>query len=239
MENHSEYLQKRPGALHHPLTGKIVTLAARTSLEILCRIDKAELVNIPAKGPLIVYSNHTGQVEVPIAFTQMYPRPVTGIAKVETWDGWFLRWIFDLWGIIPIKRGEPDMVAMRKALEALKRGYILGIAPEGTRSSSKALIRAHPGIVSIALHSGAALIPLAHWGGEDFLPNLKRLKRTDFHIRVGEPFQLDPGKERTTKEVRQTMADEMMYRLAALMPERYRGEYSELSQATSHYLKTV
>jgi 1-acyl-sn-glycerol-3-phosphate acyltransferase len=131
------------------------------------------------------------------------------------------------------------MVAMRMALEALKHNYILGIAPEGTRSSSKALMRAHPGIVSIALHSGAALIPLAHWGGEDFLPNLKRFKRTDFHIRVGEPFRLDPGNDRTTKGVRQAMADEMMYRLAALLPERYRGEYMRSELTTERYLKPI
>jgi 1-acyl-sn-glycerol-3-phosphate acyltransferase len=239
MKNITENLKKPRGILYHPLVGKMFTLNARTGLEILYRIDKAELAKIPDKGPLIVYSNHTGQVEVPIAFTQMYPRPVTGIAKVETWDGWFLRWLFDLWGIIPIRRGEPDMVAMRMALEALKHNYILGIAPEGTRSSSKALMRAHPGIVSIALHSGAALIPLAHWGGEDFLPNLKRFKRTDFHIRVGEPFRLDPGNDRTTKEVRQAMADEMMCRLAALLPERYRGEYTQSEPTTERYLKPI
>jgi 1-acyl-sn-glycerol-3-phosphate acyltransferase len=235
----TEYLKKRRGVLYHPLIGKMLTLSTRTGLEILCRIDKAELDKIPDKGPLIVYSNHTGQVEVPIAFTQMYPRPVTGIAKVETWDGWFLNWVFDLWGVIPIRRGEPDMMAMRTALEALKHNYILGIAPEGTRSSSKTLMRAHPGIVSIALHSDAALIPLAHWGGEDFLPNLKRFKRTDFHIRVGEPFRLDPGKDRTTKEVRQAMADEMMCRLAALLPERYRGEYTQSEPTTERYLKPI
>jgi hypothetical protein len=35
------------------------------------------------------------------------------------------------------------------------------------------------------------------------------------------------------------MADEMMYRLAALIPERYRGEYAHLDQATEKYLKSL
>jgi len=212
---------------------------ARTGLELMCRIDKSDLKKIPARGPLIVYSNHTGQLEVPLMFTELQPRPVTGIAKVETWDGWFLRWIFNLWGAIPIRRGEADMRAMRKALTALEEGYILGIAPEGTRSKTGALIKAHPGIISLALHSGAPLVPLAHWGGENFLPNLKRLKRTDFHIRVGEPFVLDLGGETATKETRQRMVDEMMYKLAILLPEKYRGEYSDLSRATTDFLKAI
>ena len=239
MDTFSGIRQRKNGLLYNHQTSKFITTLARTGLEIMCRIDKAELEKIPEKGPLIVYSNHTGRVEVPIMFSHLLPRPVTGFAKIETWDGWFLRWIFDLWGAIPIRRGEADMVAMRMAFEALDHGYILGIAPEGTRSHTKSLLRAHPGVVSLALHSGAPLIPLAHWGGENFLPNLKQLKRTNFHIRVGEPFKLDSRGDRVTKEVRQAMVDEMMYRLAALLPERYRGEYAQVGRASEHYLKPV
>ena len=72
-----------------------------------------------------------------------------------------------------------------------------------------------------------------------FLSNLKHLKRTDFHIRVGEPFKLDPGGERVTKEVRQQMVDEMMYRMAAMLPEYYRGAYADLENATEKYLVPI
>ena len=212
---------------------------ARTGLEILCRIDNGDLSKLPARGPLIMYSNHIGQLEVPLIFTQLMPRPVTGFAKIETWDNSFLAWIFDLWGAIPVRRGEADTLAMRKALKALDAGFIVGIAPEGTRSKTKTLLRAHPGVVTLALRSGAPLIPVAHWGGEDFLPNLKRLKRTEFFIRVGAPFRLDPGKERVTREMRQQMVDEMMYRLAALIPERYRGAYADLENAIGKYGKEM
>jgi len=214
-----------------------VTRVAKRGLEIMCRIDKSELDKVQARGPLIAYSNHTGSVEVPLMFTQLQPRPVTGLAKIESWDGWFLRWIFNLWGAIPLRRGEADMAAMRKALEALKAGYIIGMSPEGTRNKTGALIEAHPGIVSLALHSNAPLIPIAHWGGENFRVNLKHLKRTDFHIRVGEPFYLDSQGEKLTRQVRQCMLDELMYRLAALLPEEYRGVYANLEHATGKYLR--
>ena len=216
-----------------------VNTVVKAGTAIMCSIDAPNLDKIPRKGPLIVYSNHTGQIEVPLLYSHLQPRLVTGIAKVETWNGWFLRWVFNLWGAIPIRRGEVDIEAMRKSLEALENEYILAIAPEGTRNKTGKLIRAHPGVITLALRSGAPLLPVAHWGGENFLANLKRLKRTDFHIRVGEPFKLNPGADRVSRDVRQQMVDEMMYRLAALMPDDYRGAYADLETATEKYLSNL
>jgi 1-acyl-sn-glycerol-3-phosphate acyltransferase len=202
----------------------------------LCQIDAPDLNKIPKKGPLILYSNHTGQIEIPLLYAHLQPRPLAGIAKVETWDGWFLRWIFNLWEAIPIRRGEADIEAMRKSLEALDKGKILAISPEGTRNITGKLLKAHSGVVSLA--TAVFLMP-AHWGGDKFSQNIKRLRRTDFHIRVGEPFKLDPGSQRVTKEVRQQMVDEIMYRLAALLPEYYRGAYADMVNATEEYLSNL
>ena len=215
----------------------IVTYGCKFGLDIMCRIDSRELQKVPSTGPLILFTNHTGMVEAPIMYTQLQPRQkVTALAKVETWDNWFLRMVFNLWGIIPIHRGEADMVAMRKALEALEQNSILGISPEGTRSKEGKLRRAHGGIAMLALHSQAPLQPMAHWGGENFGRNVKQFKRTRFDIRVGPIFRLDSHGERVTKETRQKMADEMMYQLAKLLPEGYRGEYSDLENASENYL---
>jgi len=216
-----------------------VNTIVRLGTGLICRIDAPDLDKVPEHGPLIAYSNHSGQIEVPVLYSHLQPRPVTGIAKVETWDSWFLHWIFDLWGAIPIQRGEADIQAMRKSLDALEKGYILAIAPEGTRNKTGILNRAHPGVVTLALRSGAPLLPIVHWGGENFSNNIKRLKRTDFHIRVGEPFTLNTAGERVSREVRQKIADEMMYRLAALLPEYYRGAYADLENATGKYFSTL
>jgi len=218
----------------------IVTYGCKLGLEIMCRIDAKELQKVPQTGPLITVTNHTGMVEAPILYTQMAPREkVTAIAKVETWDNWFLNWVFTLWEIIPIRRGEADMVAMRKSLEMLEKGYILGISPEGTRSREGKLLRARGGVVMLGLKSQAPLLVIAHWGGENFGKNVKKFKRTDFQIRVGSIFYLDAHGERVTKEIRQQMADEMMYQLAKLLPESYRGEYADLENATEKYLRFV
>jgi 1-acyl-sn-glycerol-3-phosphate acyltransferase len=66
---------------------------------------------------------------------------------------------------------------------------------------------------------------------------VKRLRRTRVHIEVGDPFHLDSGGVRVTREVRQKMADEMMYQLAALLPPAYRGVYSDLGKATETYVR--
>ena len=86
------------------------------------------------------------------------------------------------------------------------------------------LRRAMPGTAILAVRSGVPVLPIVHWGGETYLKNLKHFKRTDFHLRVGEPFTVKvDGK--VTADMRQQVVDEMMYKIAALMPEEYRGVY--------------
>jgi 1-acyl-sn-glycerol-3-phosphate acyltransferase len=209
----------------------------KMGLQLLCRIDSKDLVRVPQKGPMIVYSNHIGSIEVPMIFVLLQPRPLTGIAKEESWNNALKAWLFDLWGIIPIRRGDADMDAMRKSLECLNEGKILGMSPEGTRNKTGKLLRGHPGIVTLAIRSGAPLIPLAHWGGENLRNNLKKLKKTDFHARVGYQLVIKTTGEKIDKITRQIIVDELMYQLAILLPEDYRGEYSDLSKATTNYLQ--
>ena len=89
----------------------------------------------------------------------------------------------------------------------------------------------------LALHSGAPILPLAFYGGERFWPNLKRLRRTDFVIRVGQPFHLDADGQRVRREERLQMTTEIMFQLAALLPPPYRGLYSDLDTATETFLR--
>ena len=218
----------------------LTTFAVRIFTHITCRIDAPDLHKIPVQGPLIAIVNHTGQIEVPLLYGNLQPRLMTAWAKAETWkDNWFLNWIFNIWKIIPIRRGEADINALKGALRALEDGYIFGIAPEGTRNKTGILRRALPGTVIVALHSGVPILPVAHWGGEVFLSNLKRFKRTDFHIRVGEPFTLNTNGLKVTGEIRQQIADEMMYQIAALLPEKYRGIYANTQQATQKYIRKI
>ena len=218
---------------------KIVAFIVKVSTQILCRIDAPDLHKMPARGPLIAISNHTGQLEVAVYFGQLQPRLITGWAKMEAWDNAFLNWLFNLWGLIPVRRGEGDTSALRKAIKALEDGLVFGIAPEGTRNITGKLKRAHPGAVMLAVHSGAPILPIAHWGGENFLKNLPRFKRTDFHIRVGEPFRLKLNGVKMTREIRQQIVDEMMYHVADLLPQEYRGAYEKVPESMGTFTETI
>ena len=205
-------------------------------MSLMVRTDLAQLAKVPKAGPLILVSNHINFMEIPIVFTHLQPRPVTGFVKSETWDNPFLGWLFSLWGGIPLRRGEADLAALKKGVEMLQKGYILGISPEGTRTGTGVLRRGLPGVTILAMHSGAPLQPLVYFGHEDYKNSLKRLKRVDFHVVAGRIFCLKQPEGSLTREIRQDMTDEIMYQLALLLPEKYRGEYADLSKATTKYL---
>jgi 1-acyl-sn-glycerol-3-phosphate acyltransferase len=218
-------------------TRQVVSTTIKRLTRILCRVDDAQLAHVPAQGPLILIANHVNFLEVPLLYTHLQPRPVTGFAKIETWHNPAMGFLFDLYGAIPLRRGEADVAAFRRGLAILEVGHILAVAPEGTRSGHGRLGRGHPGVVMLALRSGAPLLPMAYYGGESLRQNVARLRRTDFHIVVGRPFYLDAGGVKMTREVRQQMVDEIMYQLAALLPPAYRGHYSNLAVATEQYLR--
>lgn len=204
---------------------------------LLCRIEKEPLDKVPSRGPLILVCNHINFLEVPLLYTHLQPRPVTGFAKAETWDNPLLRQLFDLWGAIPLRRGEADTAALRSGLRALESGKIVAISPEGTRSGHGRLQKGYPGVVPLAMRSGAPLLPMVYYGSETFHRNLRRLQRTDFHITIGRQFYLDTHGVKMTRDVRRKITDEIMYQLAALLPPEYRGTYADLEEATTHYLK--
>jgi 1-acyl-sn-glycerol-3-phosphate acyltransferase len=199
------------------LTHRIVIATLKGLTSLLCRIDDEQLVKVPQRGPLILVANHVNILEIPILYTRLQPRPVIGFAAAYRWEALWTRWLLDVCRAIPLHRGEADIAALRKALELLKAGYIFAIAPEGTRS-------------------GAPLLPVVYYGAENYRDNLRRLRRTDFHIVVGEPFSVDAGGVKVTRQVRRQIVDEIMYQMAALLPPAYRGVYSDLNAATEKYL---
>lgn len=215
----------------------IVNYSIKILLRFFCRINHQELEKIPGKGPLILVSNHINFIEVPLLYTHLQPRPVTGFAKAEGWNNPFLRYLAEMWGAIPIHRGEADISAIRSALSALKENKIVGLAPEGTRSGDGKLGRGHQGVVTLARQSGAPMLPLGFFGNEDYKENLKSFRRVNFNITVGNQFVLLQSTHNVSTYIRQQMTDEIMYQLAALLPQQYRGFYSNLSQATEEYLQ--
>jgi 1-acyl-sn-glycerol-3-phosphate acyltransferase len=220
----------------HPLL-PVVTFIERLVADIPCRVHAEELAKVPQFGPLIVIANHIGRMEVPAFLAYLYPRPVTGMAKIEAFRNPLYKLLYWTYRAIPVRRGEADIYAMNLSLDRLKEGYILAISPEGTRSYNGRLQRAHPGLVLLAVKSGAPVLPMAHFGGEMLPKNLPHFRRTDLYMRIGDPFTVDTGGARLNKESSQVIVDEIMYQMAAILPPYYRGVYSDLQNATEKFLR--
>lgn len=220
-----------------PIMETIVNSILRGALYALCRIDDEELAKIPQKGPAILVTNHSTNLEGPIIYLLLDPRNRTALGKRELWGNPITRFVMQLWGVIPLNRSGPDRRALKRAQTALENGAILGIAPEGTRSASGQLQRGRPGAALLATTARVPVIPMVQWGVHDLIENLRRIRKTPIHFRVGEPFFLDvPGGGTVERKDLRNMTDELMYQLAVLLPPRLRGYYSDLSKMTQRYI---
>ena len=218
------------------LVRRMLNAIARAITGVVLKVDAEQLKRIPLEGPIIIIVNHVNLLELPTIYSRIPSDLGTGFSKAENWDNPLYRLLFSHWDVIPIERGALDTTALRKGLQALDEGRILFITPEGTRSHDGRLQEGKPGVVMMALRSGAPVWPVACYGGEAFKENLKHLRRTDYHIAVGNPFWVAGDGAKITGELRRRITDEMMAQIAALLPPHYRGVYSDLDAATHAYL---
>lgn len=209
------------------LTKQAYLALFRLVTEVLFRIDTSQLHKVPMHGPLILVANHINIWEVPIIYTQLQPRKLHGMVLDKRWSNRFLAPGLNACEAIPVERGGINLHSMHLALNYLRQGEIILILPEGTRNRTGRLQAGHPGVVTLALKSKAPILPIGYYGNEFLKTNLKRLRRTDFHIAVGEPFQLKYDQAASVHQIRQIMVDDIMYQLAALLPPENRGVYAE------------
>lgn len=189
------------------------------------RGDVRGLENIPKKGPVILAGNHMNIAEVPLISSHV-PRRIVWMAKKELFETPVLGLMYVLSGEIPVKRYEADLKALRLSLRALNRGHVLGMFPEGTRSKDAQLHAAEPGTALIALRSGAPIVPMAVWGTENIRLPRDFFRRTHVNLRIGKPFSL-PQMKRASKEDIANGSNEIMKRIAELLPEKYHGAYAD------------
>jgi 1-acyl-sn-glycerol-3-phosphate acyltransferase len=204
---------------------------------LMFRVDAAQLDKVPKQGALIIVANHVHIPEIPTLYARLLPRKVRGMVQAErVLDKNIVGWILRLFGTIPVWRGEAGIDALRTGIKTLAKGDMVLLDPEGTRSHSGSLQRGRPGAILMALHSRALMLPVVHYGSENYRENLKHLRRTELHYVVGKPFRVEASGQRITSAVRQQIIDEVMYQMASLLPPTYRGVYTDLNGATRKYL---
>ena len=196
----------------------------RAALWVVTSQDVVGKENIPQKGALIFTCNHFSVGDPPLLIG-IFPRRIVWMAKQELFDLPLLGKLYNMGGFIPVRRFEGDLRAIRRSQDALRRGHVLGMFPEGTRSGGR-LGRAEPGTALIALRTGALVLPVAIWGTEHVRLPRDRFRRTTAHARFGEPYRL-PNPSRITREAVAAGTDEIMRRIAELLPPEYRGEYAD------------
>ena len=203
----------------------------------ICRIDDAQLENVAARGPLILITNHVNVLEIPVLYSRLQPRPISGFFAAKRLESAWMRWLLNALHGIPVQRDKLDRTALKRAISRIRAGDIFAIAPEGTRSVDGRLGPGKPGVVLLALQSEAPIQPVVHWGDKHWQRNLRQLRRTPFYIAVGHPFRLDTGGKRVDREMRQEILDEIMVQMAALLPPEYRDVYAHRDAANPKYIQ--
>lgn len=207
---------------------KVVRFLFRLGLPLIARIDKIGFENLPESGGALVATNHLGRLDAILGMVLADRDDVVMLVAEKYQVYAFWRWVVKQVDGIWLNRNETDFHAMRAVYRRLRQGGILAMAPEGTRSKTEALIPGKPGAVYLAARANVPIIPAAITGTEDRLvkEKLRRLQRLHITITVGEPLTLPPLDPQNRDAYLHDWTEEIMCRIAALLPPKYRGVYA-------------
>ena len=197
------------------------------------RTEVSGLENFPKNGPALVVMNHLGDADplIMLAFLPVFPE---ALAKIELYNLPVLGALFHAYGVIWLHRGQPDRRAIRAALEGLRVGKFVGVAPEGRESLSGGLEEGTEGAAFLAIKACVPLVPVTITGTQNarLYGNMKRLRRTPVTLRVGKAFVFGSAigyyfpelanRQGTLREATRLI----MEVLARQLPPEYRGVYS-------------
>ncbi|MET9122096.1 MULTISPECIES: lysophospholipid acyltransferase family protein [unclassified Streptomyces] len=212
--------------LKHVLLGPLLRLAFRPRIE--------GLEHIPSSGAAIVAGNHLSFSDH-FLLPAVLKRRITFLAKAEYFTGPGIKGrltaaFFRSAGQIPVDRSgkEAGQAAIREGLGVLRRGELLGIYPEGTRSHDGRLYKGKVGVAVMALKAGVPVVPCAMIGTFEAQPPGQKIP--DFRpvvIRFGEPldFSRYAGLE-NEKVVLRAVTDEIMYAVLTLSGQEYVDRYA-------------
>ena len=195
---------------------------------VTCQYRGARTGAHPIRATCLCLGNHLGRLDTAVLFYGLDREdiimPIAGKYKHHPLFG-PIGWAADgIW----LRRDGNDTDALRQTLARMKQGGMLVMAPEGTRSTTGALQEARLGAAFLAVKSGFPIVPAAMIGTEDRLvkENIKHLRRSRIQVRAGPPFSLALPQGHGREQAYRQATDEIMCRIAALLPERYRGAYA-------------
>ncbi|MEU6678556.1 lysophospholipid acyltransferase family protein [Streptomyces sp. NPDC059900] len=216
---------------------KYVVLGPLLRLMFRPRIEGLE--HIPETGAAIVAGNHLSFSDH-FLMPAIIKRRITFLAKAEYFTGPGLRGrltatFFRSAGQIPVDRSgkEAGQAAIREGLGVLRKGELLGIYPEGTRSHDGRLYKGKVGVAAMALKAQAPVIPCAMIGTFEAQPPGQKMPNFQkVSIRFGAPldFSRYAGME-NEKAVLRAVTDEIMYAILGLSGQEYVDKYAAVVKA--------
>jgi 1-acyl-sn-glycerol-3-phosphate acyltransferase len=192
------------------------------------RFDGME--NVPADGTsYVIAANHIGRFDTGLVFLAIDRTDFILPVAEKYQKNPITRFIGYFMGAIWLDRNTTDFKAIREMMARIKKGGVLVIAPEGTRSKTGKLHEGKPGVAYLAAKAGLPIIPVALVGTDDqvLVDNLKHLRRSHFKGTGGKPFTLPPLKNENRDDQLREYTDEIMCRIASLLPEERRGVYAD------------
>jgi 1-acyl-sn-glycerol-3-phosphate acyltransferase len=206
---------------------KILYAFATFLFRFFSQLNVSGMENVPERGAAILAVNHLGIIDAPLIFVLIPRTDLTALVAKKHFKNPLLRIIVNIVGGIWINRDEADSHAMRAAREHLRKGGLLGIAPEGTRSMTGELNLAKTGVAYLADKASVPIIPIAISGTFKGIKQVLMLKRPTITVRIGNPIELAPFERKQRDIALQKYTDEIMCQIAAMLPPTQRGVYTE------------
>ena len=194
--------------------------------KVLTKTTIENLEFLPAEGPALIVLNHVSYTDFPIFATQHRRDDWSAFITDKYKNNRFLQWVVSSAQLVWIDRTKADFAAIKAAFNWLQEGKSFALSPEGTRSKTNSLNQGKEGVAMIALKANVPIVPAAVIGTGKFFSDLKRLRRPTLTFRFGPPQRygrIDP--ERRGESLRE-MTDDIMCRIAALLPDEMHGFYS-------------
>lgn len=184
------------------------------------------LENIPKKEGYLVGANHASYVDHLILSSILAvhaDKKIHYLAKKEHFDTFFQRTWHTHTGAIPIDRQTGGKDALKEAITYLKKGKVIGIYPEGTRTLTGKLQRAKTGIARLALAAKVPVLPVGLIGTFEIMhkgKKIPKLKRAT--VNIGKLMYFDEyyGKENNKKTLR-LVTTKIMKEIAKLSKQKY------------------
>ncbi len=200
----------------------------RFVMKLITRIEVHGMEKLPS-GNVIVAANHLGRLDTAVLLCVLDREdiimPIAEKYKNHPIFGAIGRAANGIW----LNRFEADYAALRQILARMEQGGLLAIAPEGTRSKTEAMQEAKLGVAFLASKSGYPVLPVAVTGTEDrgIVANLKHFRRSKIVVKGGDVFTIEVPKGKGREQAMREATDEIMCRIGAMLPEKYRGVYAE------------